>query len=105
MGCYSGPNPINDEDRIAIWRWAKENGIDKGLPIDKVGDAINDHFFQGHAKDKWISDILSGRKTPYRHVADAAWRAQYNRRVITQQAADVSRLKAMGPVGKALSTF
>jgi hypothetical protein len=105
MACYSGPNPVKDEERAAIWKWAKANGIDQGMPIEKVGNAINDHFFSGHARPEWISDILSGRKTPYKQVADAAWKAQYNRRVITQQAADLSRLKAMGPVGRSLSAL
>src|ERR1700732_5399065 len=102
MSCYSGPNPINDKERAAIWKWAKANGIDRGMPIEKVGDAINDYFFSGHARPEWISDILSGRKTPFRHVADAMWKQQYNRRVIEQKARELSRLQSMGPVGKTL---
>src|SRR6266478_1323894 len=102
MACYSGPNPVKDEERLAIWRWAKLNGIDKGLPIEKVGDAINQHFFNGMARPEWITDILSGRKTPFRQVADQAWRAQYNRRAIVQQAKDISKMASMGPVGKTL---
>jgi hypothetical protein len=102
LSCYSGPNPVTDDERIAIWRWAKLNGIDKGLPIEKVGDAINQHFFSGMARPEWISDILSGRKTPFHQVADNAWRAQYNRRAIIQQAKDQFRLQSMGPAGRIL---
>lgn len=102
MACYSGPNPVKDEERLAIWKWAKENGIDQGLPMEKVGDAINKYFFAGQARPEWISDILSGRKTPYRSIANDAWRKQYNRRVIVQQAKDMARLASMGPVGKVL---
>lgn len=98
--CYNGPNPIKDEDRLAIWKWAKENGVDKGLPIEQVSRAINDHFFGGQAKQSWINDLLSGRKTPFKQIATDAWKKQYNRRVITQNAADMSRMAAMGPVGK-----
>jgi len=100
--CYSGPNPIKDDERPVIWKWAKENGIDAGMPIEHVGKAINDHFFGGQAKPEWINDILSGRKTPFRAVANDLWKKQYNRRVITQQAKEISRLEGMGPVGKVL---
>jgi hypothetical protein len=102
MACYSGPNPIDDEDRAVIWKWAKTNGIDQGLSIGKVGDAINQQFFAGQAKPEWITDILSGRKTPFRAVANDAWRKQYNRRAVVQQASDLSRMQAMGPAGKTL---
>jgi hypothetical protein len=100
--CYNGPNPVKDEERQAIWGWAKANAIDQGLPIEKVGDAINEHFFGGQAKPEWINDILSGRKTPFKQVANDLWRKQYNRRVITQQAREISQLANMGPVGKLL---
>jgi hypothetical protein len=102
MPCYSGPIPIDQDDRMAIWKWAKANGIDHGMSIDKVGDAINQHFFAGQAKAEWISDILSGRKTPFRELSNAAWKAQYNRRQITLQAQDVARQQAMHPVARTL---
>jgi hypothetical protein len=105
MPCYSGPNPVKDDERIVIWKWAKANGIDRGLPIDKVGDAINQHFFAGQARPEWITDILSGRKTPFRDVANDAWRKQYNRRAIVQQASELSKMASMGPVGKTLRTL
>jgi hypothetical protein len=104
MACYGGPIPVTDDERIVIWKWAKANGIDKGLPIDKVGDAINEHFFGGQAKPEWITDILSGRKTPFKHLADDAWRKQYNRRTIVQQASELSRMASIGPAGKMLRT-
>lgn len=101
--CYKGPNPIKDDERFAVWKWAKENaGIDSGVPIDQVGKAINDHFYGGQGKPEWINDILSGRKTPFKAVANEMWKKQYNRRVITQQAQEISRLVNLGPVGKAL---
>src|SRR5206468_9565524 len=99
--CYSGPIPVTDQERATIWRWAKANGIDHGLPFDKVGDAINTHFFAGQAKPEWITDILSGRKTPYRELANDAWKKQYHRRVIVQQAQAQSRAAAYGPIAKA----
>jgi len=88
---------------LAIWKWAKtEGGIDAGVPIEQAGKAINDHFFGGQGKPEWINDILSGRKTPFKAVANDMWRKQYNRRVVTQQASDISKLEAMGPAGKAM---
>jgi hypothetical protein len=105
MACYNGPNPIKDEERAVIWKWAKENAIDRGMPIEKVGDSINQYFFAGHAKPEWITDILSGRKTPFRDLTNDAWKKQYNRRVIVQQAQDMSRLANMGPLRKTLSAI
>lgn len=102
MPCYSGPIPVTEQERIAIWRWAKAHGIDHGLPIEKVGDAINTHFFAGQAKPEWITDILSGRKTPFRQLSNAAWKQQYNRRQIIMQAQDLTRGQGQGPVGRAL---
>ena len=102
MACYSGPNPVTNEERVAIWRWAKIHGIDQGLPIEKVGDAINQFFFAGRARPEWITDILSGRKTPFKYLADDAWRKQYRRRTIVRQATDLSRKQSMGPVAKSV---
>jgi hypothetical protein len=101
--CYNGPNPVKDEERAVIWKWAKEHGgIDDGLPINHVANAVNIKFFGGMAKSAWIDDILSGRKTPFKEVADEMWKKQYNRRVTTQQAQEISRLANMGPVAKQL---
>lgn len=102
MPCYSGPNPVKDEERIVIWRWAKANGIDQGLPIEKVGDAINQHFFAGQAKPEWITDILSGRKTPFRQLSNEAWRRQSNRRQIVLQAQNLAREQGRSPIYKTL---
>src|SRR5258708_37102670 len=103
MACYDGPNPVKDEDRAAIWKWAKANAIDKGMPLEKVNAEINKYFFNGIAKPEWINDILSGRKTPFREVVNDVWRAQENRRNIIQQARDLSRLQNMNPVERAIS--
>ena len=100
--CYSGPIPVTDEERIVIWRWAKANGIDHGLSFDKIHDAINTKFFAGQGKAEWITDILSGRKTPFRELSNAAWRAQYNRRQIILQAQDIAGQQAMHPVLKGI---
>lgn len=98
--CYGGPNPVTQDERVAIWKWAKANGIDAGMPFEQVHQAINDYFFSGRAKPEWINDILSGRKTPFRTVANDLWRKQYNRQVVTQLAADASKIANLGPVGK-----
>ena len=101
--CYNGPNPVDDQDRLAIWKWAKDQGgIDKGAPIEQVHDAINQKFFNGKAKPEWINDILSGRKTPFKFLANDQWKKQYNRRVITQQANEISKIGDMGQAGKIL---
>ncbi len=101
--CYSGPNPVKDDERSVIWKWAKEHGgIDEGKPINQVADAVNQQFFGGMAKPEWINDIMSGRKTPFREVANEMWKKQYNRRVVTQQAQEISRLANLGPVAKKL---
>ena len=107
MPCYPGPNPVDQNDpkglrRAAIWKWAKANGIDHGMSFDQIHDAINNHFFAGQAKPEWIHDILSGRKTPFRQVANDAWKKQYNRRQSIQQAKDVMREQAMHPAVRAL---
>src|SRR4029077_19290632 len=103
MACYNGPNPVTDEERLDIWKWAKANAIDKGMPLEKVRDEINKYFFNGIAKDEWLNDILSGRKTPFREVANDVWRAQYNRRNIIQQARNLSREQNLNPVERAFS--
>ena len=103
--CYPGQIPVTDEERIAIWRWAKLASIDKGEPIDKVSDAINQRFFNGQAKPEWISDILSGRKTPFRELATDAWKKQYNRRQITAQAKQVAGRQAMSSARRAMETM
>ncbi len=101
--CYNGPNPVKDDERAVIWKWAKEHGgIDAGLTINQVADNVNKQFFGGMAKDKWINDIMSGRKTPFHEVATEMWKKQYNRRVIIQQAQEISRLANLGPVAKKL---
>ena len=89
---------------MAIWKWAKANGIDRGESFEKIHDAINQRFFGGAAKPEWISDILSGRKTPLRLVSDAAWKAANNRRQVVRQAQDLSRTAALGPIAKAFRT-
>ena len=63
------------------------------------------HFFAGQAKHEWISDILSGRKTPFRELATDVWKKQYNRRMITLQAKDVAGRQAMHPTARAIQTL
>jgi hypothetical protein len=91
MPCYNGPNPIKTcEERMAIWKWAKDNGLDHGLSFNEIHDAINTYFFAGQAKPEWITDILSGRKTPLRKLAIDAWRKKYYRMQIVNQAKELA---------------
>ena len=102
--CYKGPIPVTDEERFGIWRYAKLASIDKGEPIDKVSQAIRERFFKGvkdPSVDGWISDILSGRKTPFRELAVDVWKKQYNRRQITAQAKQVATQHGLSPVARA----
>src|SRR5260221_9500140 len=103
MACYDGPNPVKDEERAAIWKWAKENAIDKGLPIEKVHDEINKYFFNGVAKPEWKNDILFGMKTPVRAETIDVCRAQHNHFNTIHQTRDLSRLQHMNPVDRAIS--
>jgi len=105
MPCYNGPNPVKDDERMAIWKWAKANGIDEGRPFSEMHERINAHFFAGQAKPEWITDILSGRKTPLRELSNAAWKQQYNRRQIVRQAQEIAGRKALPPVVRALKSI
>jgi hypothetical protein len=88
--CYNGPNPLKTcEDRMAIWKWVKDNGLDHGLSFNEIHDAVNTYFFAGQAKPEWITDILSGRKTPLRKLAIKAWKAQYYRMQAVDQAKEL----------------
>jgi hypothetical protein len=87
--CYSGPNPIGkltDQERMAMWRWIKENAIDHGMPFEQVHETFNNHFFGGAARPEWVNEFLAARKTPFKRASDAVWTAQANRRNIQQQA-------------------
>jgi hypothetical protein len=100
--CYSGPNPVTDQERMVIWKWAKANGIDHGLPYDDIHKAINQEFFSGMARKEWIHDILAGRKTPLRRLPDDAWVKAANRRAIIAQAEEFHKTAGLGPIGGAL---
>ena len=99
--CYSGSNPIGkltDQERLAMWKWVKENGIElhspghppgQAMPMEQLHQVFNDHFFGGSLnpeKADWINEFLAARKTPFKRASDAAWAAQANRRNIQQQA-------------------
>lgn len=89
ISCYGGANPIgklSDQERLALWKWTKENAIDHGMPIEQVHEVLNNHFFGGNAKSEWVNEFLAARKTPFKRASDAAWTAQANRRNIQQQA-------------------
>src|SRR4029077_9898260 len=89
MACYSGPNPIGkmtDRERLAMWKWVKENAIVHGAPIEQVHETFNNHYFGGTAKPEWVNEFLAARKTPFKRASDAAWTAQANRRNIQLQA-------------------
>jgi hypothetical protein len=104
MPCYSGDNPVQTiEEGMEIWKWAKANGIDRGLSFDQIHDLINKEYFGGTAKPHWITEVLAGRKTPFRKVANDVWRAQANRRVVVAHAKDVAGRAAMPQWQKAMS--
>ena len=90
--CYSGPNPIGkltDQERLGMWKWVKENAIDRGMPMEEVHEAFNNHYFGGSVtgeKAGWINEFLAARKMPFRRATDAAWTAQAKRRNIQEQA-------------------
>ena len=89
MACYSGSNPIgklSDSERLAMWKWLKDNAIDHGMPFEQVHDTFNNHFFGGSARPEWVNEFLAARKTPFKRLSDAVWTTQANRRNIQQQA-------------------
>jgi hypothetical protein len=106
MACYPGDNPIDKDDpkglnRAAIWKWAIKpygvdprtgletgGGISEGRSFHDVGESINRHFYGGAATNRpeWITDVLSGRKTPLKPFALDLWKKSYNRRMIVEQA-------------------
>lgn len=96
--CYRGKNPIDDDPRfrMTVWKWIRPK-IEEGQPIDKIHEAINKEFFAGQAKPEWITDILSGRKTPFKEVANDMWKKAYNRRQIVSQAERMTKDKPWGP--------
>jgi len=106
MACYSGPNPINDpEKRRFILEWARPM-FEAGLPMDKIGEAINDRWFKGRAPAKWIyDDILKGKGTPYEKGLRDVWKAQKERRDKTQEAENFAKTESMGAAGKILYTL
>src|SRR5215472_2397456 len=105
MACYSGENPIqSDEERLGIWKWAKEHGgIDAGEPYEKVHQNVNNAVFGGMGDPKWVDEIIAGRKSPLRPFVLKAWQAAYNRRAITQAAQDRIRQQAMSPAARTIA--
>lgn len=91
--CYPG-DPTNEERRMAIWKWTKDNLIDKGVPLENIHKEVNDHFFGGVARPQLIADILGGRKTPLRPITKELWQNQYRRRQVVQQAQNLSKYYA-----------
>lgn len=77
---------MTDAERLAMWKWVKENAIDHGMPFEQVHETFNNHYFGGAAKPEWVNEFLAARKTPFKRASDAAWTAQANRRNIQQQA-------------------
>lgn len=73
------------------------------MSYDKVHKGINDYFFGGQARPEWITDILSGRKTPFKSVANDLWRKQYNRQAVIQQAQSLAHQSELGPIGKVVT--
>lgn len=98
MACYD--SPVTDEQRPVIWKWARDN-VDFSEGLGKVGDKINDHFFEGQAPQKWINDIIGGRKTAFKAQALDVWRKQYDRQTVVRQAQDMNRLAGTNMFGRA----
>lgn len=72
-----------------MWKWIKDNAIDRGMPLEKVHEEFNNHYFNGSLsgeKAGWINEFLAARKTPFKRLSDAAWAKQARRRAIQQQA-------------------
>jgi hypothetical protein len=88
--------PITDEERFAIWKWIRENCLDKNR--DEIAKAVNDYFFDGQAKQKWIDDILSGRKTPFQKEVKGLWKAKHKKEKAIQEA--LSTVTRMAKHGK-----
>jgi hypothetical protein len=107
LSCYSGSNPVkNIEEGIEIWRWAKANGIDHGLPFEEIHELINKEYFSGTGKPEWINEILAGPKTPFkRSISNDIWKAQYNRRQAVLQAQAAIEAHALSPVVKTLKNI
>ena len=106
MACYSGPNPIDTpEKRRFILAWARPM-FEAGLPMDKIGEAINDRWFKGRAPSKWLyDDILKGKNTPYEKALRDIWKTQFDRRVKTQEAENLAKSESKGWMDKALYTL
>jgi hypothetical protein len=77
---------MTDQERMAMWKWVKDNAVDQGMPLEQVHERFNNHYFGGTAKPDWVNEFLAARKTPFKRASDAAWTAQANRRNIQQQA-------------------
>ena len=92
MSCYSGENPIGkmtDEERLAMWKWVKENAIDLKMPMEQVHEVIDHEYFSGVTsanKPQWINEFLAARKMPFKRATDAAWAAQARREPFRTQA-------------------
>jgi hypothetical protein len=105
-GCYSGSNPVKTlEEGIEIWRWAKAHAIDHGLPFEEIHDLINKEYFSGTGRPEWINEILSGRKTQFRALANDIWKKQYNRRQTVLYAQAATEAHALSPVAKTLKNI
>ena len=80
---------MTDQERLGMWKWVKENAIDRGMPMEQVHETFNNHYFGGSVtgeKAAWINEFLAARKMPFKRAIDAAWTAQANRRAIQSQA-------------------
>jgi hypothetical protein len=95
---------MTDPERLAMWRWTKENAIDRGMPFEQVHDMFNSHYFGGTARPEWVNEFLAARKTPFKRAIDAVWEAQANRRNIQQQAKNLVSDKNANILSRAAKT-
>src|SRR4030095_6756927 len=94
---------VTEKQRVTIWKWAKDNVA--FTDYKTVHDAINQKFFGGRAKPEWITDILAGRKTPFKAHSVAKWKAQYDRQQVVRRAQDLQRYAGTSVYGKVARTI
>ena len=119
FGCFPDPNPIDDNDpeglrRAAVWKWIKKPyGIDpktgeetgggwmEGRSMEDISRSVNHKIYGGVGDPRWVTDIMGGRKTPYRFQVTDAWAKQKAREVAVaaakNQTDEILSLQKLGP--------
>jgi hypothetical protein len=131
FGCFPGPNPVDDNDpegimRASIWKWIKKpygvdpktgketgGGWNEGRSFEDISDSVNHRFYGGVGKPEWITDVMGGRKTPYKFQVTDAWAKQKAREVSVanakRQTDEILKLQKrgalFGPLGKVINEY